>query len=583
MAIEKTLSKEQVRNVLDSLPAGSSKEEAVNKLIKSGYKLEGFGQAKPTTPAVTAQEPQRMLTPNDVMKGQFKGVGSTLLGAAQLGQRGLAAITGVKPVGGQEQLTQNINQTRETYLAPKNIAEKAGFFGEQAAELAIPTPTKLGQAAKALPFVAGLAERAPTLTRALGFLGTGLREGVETAGISALQSGSTEGAGTNFAIGAILPASLRAAGSLATQTAKALSSRLGGYPAAALEEAFRNPQKVSQAIKTAVSQGEAAPLSVLRNADEALKEVKTARNQAYEASLKEVEDSLFQNKDGKWYVKKILGKEDVKDMTPSGAAKALGKEAYVPINVSTKGVKDLTTSVLGDFNVKGSRGKFDFFESRLRPKEKDVNEIIDTVYQWEDISPTGLNRLRQIVGDYKITNPSVTSDRQFNAFVESLSKNIDNYLADRVPQIREMNRAYASETQFIESLSDEILNPNAKESTRITKLMNVFKANNPLSTQLVKTLGEKTGMDIKADIAGVLLSRLAPEGLLGTIGANAVTTGALINPATLAAIPFFSPRVAGAVATGAGRAKDAIEGSINLGLPLLRGAISNVLRPNQGQ
>lgn len=560
----KTLTPEQLDRVLKTTP-NIPRDEAMRRLQASGFTFVKSNNQTSATQQEKADETSgQRLTPNDVIMGQFKGLGSSLLGLGQLGQKGLAAVTGIKPVGGQEQLTQGIEQTRQQYLQPKNVAEQVGFFGEQAAEMAIPTPARVTQAFKAIPTVTKLAQRAPMLSKALGFAGTALREGADTSLVGAVQSGSTENIGQDFAVGALVPSSLRGAGALAKDTAKVLSSRLGGYPAAALEEAFRNPQVVSTAIRNAAKQGEAAPIAVLKSADDALKQVKQLRNEAYAQSLKDIETNILSNRDGKWFVRSADGLEK-------------------QVDISTKGVKDTVTNTLRQFDVKGSRGKFDFFESRLRPKESTINEIVDTVYKWEDVSPTGLNRLRQIVSDYKITNPSVTSDKQFNAFIDSLSKNIDSYVADRVPQIREMNRAYASETQFIDSLADEILNPNAKESTRITKLMNVFKANSPLSTQLVKTLGEKTGTDIKADIAGVLLSRLAPEGLLGTIGANAATTGAFFNPASLAALPFFSPRIAGAVATGAGAAKQGIEGGINIGLPLLRGVISNILRPNKGQ
>lgn len=560
----KTLTSEQLERVLRTTP-GITRDQAMQRLRASGFTFVEPKKKEQTKEAQAQSQPeqQKRLTPNDIMIGQMKGVGSSLLGLAQLGQRGLSAVTGIKPVGGQEQLTQGIEETRQQYLRPKNIAEQAGFIGEQVSEMVIPTPARVTQAAKAIPFVSKLAQRAPTVSKILGGVGTALREGAETAAVGAAQSGSTENVAQDFAIGSLVPASIRGVGSLAKETAKVLSSRLGGYPAAALEEAFKNPQAVSKAIRDAAKQGENAPLQVLRNADDALKEVKLARNNAYADSLKEIEESVLKREGDKWLVL---------DETTG---------AYKPVDISTKGVKDVTTSVLKDFNVKGSRGKFDFFESRLRPKEGTINEIVDTVYKWDDVSPTGLNRLRQIIGDYKITNPTVTADRQFNAFVDSLSKNIDNYVGDRVPQIKSMNKAYAVESDFIDSLQSEILNPNAKESTRITKLMNVFKVNNPLSTSLIKQLGAKTGTDIKADIAGVLLSRFAPEGLLGTMGANFFTTGAILNPALLTAAPFFSPRIAGEVASGFGKAKAGIEGAINLGIPMLRGGVSNILRKEE--
>jgi len=141
--------------------------------------------------------------PKNLLIGQIKGLGSTLAGAASLGEKGLNYASeklfpnlGIK---GSDQ-TQG-NKLQQTALAPQGIAQNIGFGAEQIGELM--TPVGAGALSSKL------ATMTPKLGKAGGAvlsLGKGLISGTENALKTAVQSGG-DGTQTaaSFGVGAAVP------------------------------------------------------------------------------------------------------------------------------------------------------------------------------------------------------------------------------------------------------------------------------------------------------------------------------------------------------------------------------------------
>jgi hypothetical protein len=70
--------------------------------------------------------------------------------------------------------------------------------------------------------------------------------------------------------------------------------------------------------------------------------------------------------------------------------------------------------------------------------------------------------------------------------------------------------------------------------------------------KLAQELEQQGGNQIMPALAGQALNDLAPRGL-ARIGGGLAAGGAVINPATLAALPFASPRLVGEAAYYAGQ------------------------------
>jgi len=201
-----TLSKDQVKKLIDGAPQGTNPKDVVNGLLKRGYTLEGLSDGgnssgigeKIKNVADTVNQGAR-----DLFVGQLKGSGSTIAGAASLGEKGLNYASeklfpnlGIK---GSDQ-TQG-NKLQQTTLAPQGIAQKVGFGTEQIGELMTPV------GAEALS--SKLATMTPKFGKAGGAvlsLGKGLISGTENALKTAVQSGG-DGTQTaaSFGVGAAVP------------------------------------------------------------------------------------------------------------------------------------------------------------------------------------------------------------------------------------------------------------------------------------------------------------------------------------------------------------------------------------------
>lgn len=140
--MEKKLSKDQVKAILEGAPKGTEPSKIIDGLVARGYTLEGFNE-KPT---VTQQA-------KDVATGFVKGAGRTALGAAtglqDIGQGilgGVESLATGKPLSETKAMQPGVGidllktetpegQALADSLAAKNRGEELGGYGETGAEL----------------------------------------------------------------------------------------------------------------------------------------------------------------------------------------------------------------------------------------------------------------------------------------------------------------------------------------------------------------------------------------------------------------------------------------------------------------
>lgn len=461
------------------------------------------------------------------------------------------------------------------------LAEKAGGLLEKAPE-----------AAEAVKTVGNLAKKSPFITeKLLPFVQKSIGEGAEQFMRTGIQTGDTKDAMTGAAMGVATPsinAGFKAAGNVGRQVIETISSKLSGVPKEAIDYAISHPDGVRNAIREMAKDGELGAQKVLDNAQEAFDAMKESRRAAYRANLEKVEQETMQMKNGQWYVKRDITPKDVGEI-PSLAGKE-GQQWWVPTDFSVKGVKDTITRTLKDFGA-DIKGKVADLEKVPLPKgyKNDLQEVIDKVYNWDDISPKGLDDLRENLGVFrkggKATSLLSSADKKFNKIVDDIYHNVSSYVGDRVPQIREMNKAYAAASEPIERIAQE-LRLEQNPVTAMRKLQNVFNPKSNVYRDLVTQLGEKGSRDLLSDISGLLMSKWTPEGLgsyvstvlSGQAGLSAITQNPfalLMLPPTLAA---SSPRIVGGVATGLGKAAEKIEPLVPVLRSLEKGAVSEAAR-----
>jgi hypothetical protein len=226
--------------------------------------------------------------------------------------------------------------------------------------------------------------------------------------------------------------------------------------------------------------------------------------------------------------------------------------------LTTLGVKQTFTKTLRDFGAEGSGRNITFTNVAIDDSHiAKLQKLQDRIYKWTDTSPTGLNRLRQVVDSYELGGVKLgSSEKKFNAIVSALGDNLSSYVGERVPEVGRMNRQYAAESNVIDAIVNQLKLNSADPNTALRKLLNAFNPKSAVYRPVIQTLGEQGGKNLMADIAGLTMSKWTPEGIAKYLdtalgGISALHPAAL--PYTVPAAAMSSPRIVGEVTTAAGK------------------------------
>jgi hypothetical protein len=477
-----------------------------------------------------------------------------------------AAGAAVKSVGGIGKL---LDPYKENFK-PQGTAEKIGYGTEQAGEFLIPGGAvgKVGKAADLAVEGLNLGSKATKALQLAGKVGLGAGE---AAGITALQGGDNTEVKNAAIFGGLFPIATKALGllgSAAKETSKFISSSLSGVPKDAIEYALKNPEAVQSAIKRAtIEGGDIAAQRISKNALDALDELKTARRLNYEAGLAKLEKEATYTKNGQLYITRVLTDAEAKATKGYVAGTKIG----VPTNLTTRGIKQVATTTLKEFDIAAKGRTLDWAEAAIDNSHGNkLQELVDRIYAWTDTTPRGINRLRQVIDGYKIGGLELSpSSKRVNAIIGKLRTNLSEYVGTRVPQVAEMTNKYRAESEVIDAIRNQLKLGSKDPNTALRKLINVFNPKSAVYRPIVEQLGDKAGVDLMSDIAGLTMIQWTPEGLGKYL--TGLTSGAgiglsFVNPAALATLPATaaasSPRIVGKAATSLGKLGKSATGQI---------------------
>lgn len=189
-----------------------------------------------------------------------------------------------------------------------------------------------------------------------------------------------------------------------------------------------------------------------------------------------------------------------------------------------------------------------------------VNQVAEKVNRWASLNPAeyhtpaGLDALKQSIGDIlETTKPGTNAHRVVNDIYSSIKAQI----TAKAPIYAKTMKDYSEASELISEIQRSLVGGSkASADTAMRKLQSVMRNNvntnygNRLN--LARELEQQGGREILPAIAGQAMSSAIPRGLQGAVASGAGLYG-LTNPATLAALPFASPRLVGEAAYGAGR------------------------------
>ena len=187
-----------------------------------------------------------------------------------------------------------------------------------------------------------------------------------------------------------------------------------------------------------------------------------------------------------------------------------------------------------------------------------VDEISGLVNQWKSLNPAeyhtpeGLDALKKAIGDIRDATQFGTPGRKAaDTAYNAVKAQIDMQAPTYAKVMKDYSQASEALTEIEKSLS---LGNKAAADTSMRKLQSLMRNNVNTNygnrLMLAKKL-EDSGAEILPAVAGQAASSWTPRGLQG-LAATGAGVSSLVKPATLAALPFASPRLMGEAAYGLG-------------------------------
>lgn len=471
--------------------------------------------------------------------GKAAGVGE-FFGLGALGRGFGASVLGpLLPEVRKARASQEAETQAVAGLSPeilRSVAQRGGSFQESGAIRDLEQATTqdltgrqvVGSALSTALLATGGAVPRPTGLLGRTAVGAGL--GGATAGaISTARGADTQEALEDTAFGALIGGAIPGAGEILKKTLRGAgrvsAEALGiqtGVGAKPIEQAFKNPN--NQALKDSL-RGNVQGEDILDDARSALYQMKDARGEAYRQQLSQIR----------------------------------GSQA----NLSLGPVKEAITQQLKNFNVtrgiKGKRGRFtkglNFSQSKIADQAEAarLKGLIESVDNWKDTSPIGLDLLKQRLDDFYSPSSSV------RAFVSTVKSSVKKQLTDNVSGYTKLTSDYRQASSLINDINSALSLGGKSKDTAIRKLAGVMRQNNEFRQTLVEAL-QQFSPDLLNKIAGSALSSFAPRGLARFLAGGQAGVGAgaaAFNPALIpllgGLLASSSPRLVGEAARAAGR------------------------------
>ena len=419
--------------------------------------------------------------------------------------------------------TSQMNAGNETEdLGTQGLTDK-GVIGSaiQLGANAIPTEALGGIAGNALKPVLGAAS--PLVGKGLAGAATGYAMDV---GNQLQNPNKTTGEALIPGLGTAVGGAIPFAGALVGTLAKHIAGFNAGTGAAVIQQAVDNPDAVSQAVNKYATTPEAKQTLV----DKA----KAAISSFIQDKQNEYGNSLNQ-----------MG----------GRAVTLTPGEPTVIDSFEKNVAKFGGSISDD-------GELSFANSTLtQTDQNNLKQAFDTIQNWTDETPKGLDGLRQAIGNH-MDEFSLSGNDRANVVLGAVQGDLKDMLSAKVPGYSDMLANYSAKSKVTQDIVKELqIGGTAKASTQLNNVMRIFQKDPALQTKLEKVMGQQGATDFLNEISGAILSDWLPQGKLmpflkgaaefGSLGQGlaGATTG-LVGATTLGSM---SPRIVGNASIAAGK------------------------------
>lgn len=450
-----------------------------------------FGSSAPSAPT----QPQQSLSSQiwDALAGGVKAFGS---------------VTGANAIGeGLGTAAFNVGQlAKGKPLAPVDVPKMAGGIlqaGSTVAGLGLAAPAGIAKAAAQYGGLGAASAGGASLEQGSN-LGQVAKDTVAGGALGAGLGATFNllGKGINYAAGKAGPSTL---------------SFTSGVPKAAIEQASANPSVAKQGLKLNVNE-------VRQKAVGSLQTLHNDLNNEFQQGLKSLTATAVP--DTTAIQQELIGQ-----------AQKFGEKLGVGIAPGAGGLgADFSKSAI----VKAG-------------EETAVNKTLQTISTWNDFSPQGIQDLSERVG--ALRNFESGAQTQSSAIVGQIYHAVGDVIKKNYPELARLKTNFSTNQKVLDEIGN-VLSAGKDKPTQIqgavSRLDNLFTQNKDEYINVIKQLGERSGVDYLSLLAGGEFQKVLPSFIRGLGGGSAVGVGAsVLNPYLLLLAPLFSPRVVGSIARNA--------------------------------
>jgi len=213
-----------------------------------------------------------------------------------------------------------------------------------------------------------------------------------------------------------------------------------------------------------------------------------------------------------------------------------------------------------------AKNKLDFSQSPLVKNRDVVQRAIEDITDWSDDTALGLDNLKKRLSKYI---DQVEKQSPAEVFLTRLENNLSKGLKGAIPEYEKMTKGYAEATNLIKDIESNLMLKKQGATFpigRITadntlrRLSSALRENFEMRKDLMRALGNKSGMDIPAEVAGYVANQWIPRGGMGKVLAagGGVYFLKYINPKFWPILFASSPRVVGEFLSAYGKAAKAV-------------------------
>lgn len=198
--------------------------------------------------------------------------------------------------------------------------------------------------------------------------------------------------------------------------------------------------------------------------------------------------------------------------------------------------------------------------SNVRDQRK-LSKVLNDVNTWKDWTPSGVDTLKQRIGNEINFGVDATKGDQM---LRKIYSDVRDSIVAQVPEYRTMTREYELATSAMNDIQNSLkVGKKAAVDTTLARMNSAMKEGGTYKLELLDELESFSGGDLKVQLAALATQEIMPIGGFGRVAATTALASAAISPKFIGLLATGSPRLVGNLFYSLGVAKGTTNKAIN--------------------